>query len=134
MFGKSKENAWYYKAQKAYKKDKLPTPYSALFDYVSFMDKKRLTGGRGHFDFFSLAKFDNRLDSRVNDLRSILPNGLLENFNKAYDKYITLGDDFEPKTIIGAFKEFDEFAFSNYEQLQTILKEFITEMLNKHYL
>lgn len=134
MFGKSKENAWYYKAQKAYRKEKLPAPYSALFDYFSFMDKKRLIGGRGHFDFFSLAKFDNRLDSRVNDLRSILPNDLLENFNTAYNKYISLGDNFEPQTIIGAFDKFDEFAFTNYEQLQTILKEFITEMLDKHYL
>ncbi len=131
---KSKENAWYYKAKKAYRKEKLPAPYAALFDYFSFMDKKRLAGGRGHFDFFSLAKFDNRLDNRVKDLRSVLPDGLLENFNAAYDRYVSLGDDPECETIIVAFNEFDEYAFGCYEQLKTILKEYITEMMDKHYL
>ncbi len=67
MFGKkSKENAWYYRAQKAYRKEKLPAPYAALFDYCSLMDEKRLTGGRGHFDFFSLAEFDDRPKGVVN--------------------------------------------------------------------
>ena len=135
MFGrKSKENAWYYKAQKAYRKEKLPSPYAALFDYYSDMDKKRLSGGRGHFDFFSMAKFDGRLDDRVKDLRSVLPEGLLENFNAAYDKYISLGAEPEYEDIMGAFNEFDEYVFGCYEQLGIILKDYITEMIEKHYL
>ena len=98
------------------------------------MDERRLTGGRGHFDFFSLAKFDNRLDDRVKDLRSVLPEGFLENFNAAYDKYISLGEDPEYETVIGAFDEFDEYAFACYEELRKILKDYITEMIEKHYL
>ena len=135
MFWKKlKENAWYYKAQKAYRKEKLPAPYAALFDYCSDMAEKRLSGGRGHFDFFSMAKFDNRLYGRVQDLRSVLPEGLLENFNAAYDKYISLGDEPEYEDIIGAFNEFDDYVFGCYEQLKSILKGYITEMIEKHYL
>ena len=122
MFWKKlKDNAWYNKAQKAYRKEKLPAPYAALFDYYSDMNETHLLGGRGHFDFFSMAKFDNRLDDRVQDLRSVLPEGLLENFNAAYDKFISLG-------------EFDDYVFDCYEKLGSILKDYITEMIEKHYL
>ena len=135
MFWKKlKDNAWYYKAQKAYRKEKLPAPYAALFDYYSDMNETRVSGGRGHYDFFSMAKFDNRLDDRVQDLRSVLPEGLLENFNAAYDKYISLGDDPEYEDIFGAFNEFDDYVFGCYEQLRSILKDYITEMIEKHYL
>ncbi|MCI8435389.1 MAG: hypothetical protein HFK10_05460 [Clostridia bacterium] len=134
MFGRLKENAWYYKAQKAYRKEKLPAPYAALFDYFTLMDKNRFSGGRGHFDFFSMAKFDGWLEDRVKDLRSILPEGLLENFNAAYDKYVSLGDEPEYDDIIGAFNEFDEYVYGRYEQLRSILKDYITEMIEKHYL
>ncbi len=134
MFGRLKENTWYYKAQKAYRKEKLPAPYAAFFDYFTLMDKNRLSGGRGHFDFFSMAKFDGRLKDRVKDLRSILPEGLLENFIAAYDKYVSLGDEPEYDDIIGAFNEFDEYVYGRYEQLRSILKDYITEMIEKHYL
>lgn len=135
MFGKKfKENAWYKKAQKAYRNEKLPAPYAALYDYCSYMDRKHLRGGRGHFDFFSLAKFDDRLDSRVKDLRSVLPEGLLENFNAAYDKYISLGDEPDFELVITVFDEYDEYAFERYEQIMKILKDYITEMIEKHYL
>lgn len=135
MFWKKlKDNAWYNKAQKAYRKEKLPAPYAALFDYYSDMNATHLLGGRGHFDFFSMAKFDNRLDDRVQDLRSVLPEGLLENFNAAYDKFISLGDEPEYEDIVGAFKEFDDYVFDCYEKLGSILKDYITEMIEKHYL
>ncbi len=135
MFWKKlKENAWYNKAKKAYRKEKLPAQCASLFDYYSMMDKKRLSGGRGHFDLFSMAKFDGRLDDRVKDLRSVLPEGLLENFNAAYDKYISLGDEPEYDDIICAFNKFDDYVFDCYEQLRIILKDYITEMIENHYL
>ncbi len=135
MFGKkSKENKWYNRARKAYRKEKLPAPYAALYDYCSFMDEKRFTGGRGHFDFFSLAEFDNRLDVRVKDLRSVLPEGLLENFNAAYDRYVSLGENPEIETIIDSFRESDEYVFGCYEKLRNILKEYILEMTERHFL
>lgn len=135
MFGKKfKENAWYNKARKAYRNEKLPAPYAALYDYCSYMDRKRSKGGRGHFDFFSLAKFNDRLDSRVLDLRSVLPEGLLENFNAAYDKYISLGEEPEFELVITVFDEFDEYAFDCYAQLMKILEDYITGMTENHYL
>ena len=131
---KSKENAWYSKAQKAYRKEKLSAPYAALFDYCSFMNERQIRGGRGHFDFFSMAKFDNRLEDRIKDLRSVLPEGLLENFNAAYDKYISLGEDPEYEILITAFDESDRYAFDRYEGLKQILKDYVTEMIEKHCL
>ena len=81
-----------------------------------------------------MAKFDGWLEDRVKDLRPILPEGLLENFNAAYDKYVSLGDEPEYDDIIGAFNEFDEYVYGHYEQLRSILKDYITEMIEKHYL
>lgn len=135
MFWKKlKDNSWYSKAQKAYRREKLPAPYAALFDYCSFMNETQKTGGRGHFDFFSMAKFDNRLEDRIKDLCSILPEGLLENFNAACDKYISLGEDPEYEIVINAFDEFDRYTFACYEELRKILKDYVTEMIEKHYL
>ena len=134
LWKKSKDNAWYRKAQNAYRKEKLPAPYAALFDYYSFMNETQIRGGRGHFDFFSMAKFDNRLDDRIKDLRTVLPEGLLENFNAAYDKYISLGEDPEYEILINAFDEFDRYAFDCYDELKIILKSYVTEMIENHYL
>ncbi|MCM1289994.1 MAG: hypothetical protein NC132_04775 [Corallococcus sp.] len=127
---KSKDNDWYYKAQKAFRKGKLPAPYDSLFEYYNCMNMFGNFGGSGHFDFFSVSDdLYDCLDKRVEDLRSVLPTDLLENFNAAYDIYVSMGNDSEHEDDIDAFDELDIYAFDHYKQLETLLKEQIDGLI-----
>ena len=135
MYGKkNKANEWYKTACKLhYRKHKLAEPYGALLEYYEAVS---WTHGpiRGHFDFFSLAKMDKRLDELVKELRSALPADLIDNFNAALDKFVSLGDDPEYDDVVSAFDDYDDCADEHIDEITAIIESYITEMKEKHYI
>ncbi len=134
MFGKkNKPNAWYKTAEKLRRKRKLPDNYVSLLDYYS-----AITIGigvlNGHNDFFSMAKFDEQLDDSAKNVRSLLPADLINNFNAALDKFVSLGDDPEYDDIISAFDEYDDYAAEHNGEIAAIIENYITEMKERHYI
>ncbi|MCX4312596.1 MAG: hypothetical protein OSJ83_01875 [Clostridia bacterium] len=125
---KTKANEWFYKAKKAYRKNKLPAPYAALFDYYVVMDLLKGRGYTGHYEFFTSCIFRDILDERVRDLRSILPEGHLTNFNRAYERFVALGPDPDYETTSAAFDELDDYTFEHYEELIVFLQSYIDDM------
>ena len=135
MFGKKtlEPMAWYKQACKLRRKRKLKEPYSTLLRYYECVSWNVLHD-YGHFDFFSGAKFDECLDDYVKDIRSILPQHLLDNFNAILEKYLALDEDPDYDEVEKIFDEYDDYAGDHDEEIADIIKSYITEMTERHYL
>ena len=99
MFNRrSKEDQWFKVAIKLNKKGKLDEPYRSLFDYFIMMTidapikKYREKACLDHFFYFSRWQEKGQLAELVQNLNSILPSALRDNFNRALTKFNNLTD------------------------------------------
>lgn len=132
MFGKRKMPDWLFNAKKAYRKRKLPRPYSTLYEYYK---SNVITGYEdryeGHFSYLYDAKSGGYLDIVVTDLRSILTGGALDNFNGALEGFYSLGDDPDYDDVEKVMDKFDIDIDDYEDEIESILSKYVTEMADK---
>lgn len=133
FFRKRKQLKWFKAALRPYRKGKLQRPYEMLFRYYMEIDRNLPSRrGEGHFEYFSMLKFNDIFDDAIAHVRSFLPETLLTNFNAALAAYEGLGEEPEVEQIIAAFEEYDDYAAEHAEELAAILQRYIAEEKTKN--
>lgn len=126
-FQKWKQFKWFRAALRPYRKGKLQYPYEMLFRYYMEIDRKLPLRSDGHFEYFSMLKFDGIFDDAVKNVRSLLPEGLLENFNAALAAYEGLGEEPEAEQIAAALDGYDDYAAEHAEELSVLLQRYFAD-------
>lgn len=132
FFQRRKALKWFRTALPLYRKGKLQRPYEMLFRYYLEIDRNLPSRGEGHFEYFSMLKFDEIFDDAVNNVQSLLPEQLLENFRAALAAYQALGEDPESDAIVDAFYEYDEFAAEHAEEIAVLLRNYVAELKGRN--
>ena len=112
----SKEDLQWNKMWDLWVEEKLESPYEELMNYYN-----EINNG-GHLQFFDNVSNNHNLENYVNNLLTILPKAMKENFNKAYEIYlINPGDISDENNKI--LDECDNFYYENEKFVMDILKE-----------
>lgn len=129
MFGrKNKDGNWYKTAKKLYYKGKMDAPYDSLIRYYMEIGLA-VCNAVGHFEFFSMLKFDGITEKALNDLRSILPQHLLDNCLAAYEAYNALGEEPEAGTALDAMEKYDIYAAEYSNEIADILHNYVANRM-----
>ena len=126
-FQKWKQLKWFRAALRPYRKGKLQYPYEMLFRYYMEIDRNLPFRACGHFEYFSMLKFDGVYEEAIKNLRSLLPENMLDNFNAAIAAYEGLGEEPESEQIVAAFEECDDYAAEHAGELAEILQRYFAE-------
>ena len=127
MFNRrSKEDQWFKVAIKLNKKGKLDEPYRSLLDYYLMMTidapikKYRERACINHFIYFSHWQEQGQLAELAQNLNSILPLDLRNNFNQALNKFKQITDP-DADENYDMFVVEDDFVDDNAETIKDIL-------------
>lgn len=98
--------------------DKLPAPCSDLMLYQAEINN----GGHDQF-FFNLENRteEDALDKAISSLRSVLPGGLLANFEKALATFKVFDENHDRAFWI--FEQCDDYYYENEDKIDDILEE-----------
>lgn len=127
----NKKYKWYRITHRLYCRQKLEAPYDSLFRYYFNIAMGKPVYGNGHYDFFSMLRFDDITNGALCDLRTILPQHLLDNLLGAYEAFNTFDDDTEVDVIIDTMAKYDDYADDHAEEIADILREYISEIKGK---
>lgn len=129
MFGKKK---WYQAAWKAYRKNKLTEPYRTLLRYYILVGYGTpIARFEGHYEYFMLEKWDGSIERATENLRSVLPDALFENYCSALEAFSSLGKEPEYEKVMTVFEKQDEYVFDHCGEIAGLLSSYVTEMTAK---
>lgn len=112
----SKEDLQWNKMWDLWVEEQLESPYEELMNYYN-----EINNG-GHLQFFDNVSNNHNLESYANNLLTILPKEMKENFNKAYEIYLIDPEDISDENN-KILDECDNFYYENEKFVMDILKE-----------